>query len=262
MPLADDIEEFRRKVDKAVEELEKARAVSDGLTECTVDEMHRQLIQLQDLCEQASIEIKQAGVRLLEINARWGSEPLEKYLGEKNQQEVIEKRGGNLIALAMAKGVRGGSGLTDVFQELAEYRQQLGLPTAGSESDRATVAKLEIGENGFFGISSLPNAENAIVDIRKLQDYCLNPEHKDGKHKAKLFSAILGMTAADAEELRQILLEIVKTHEVKLGRQDEFGQRYTLDFEISWQNRKARLRSGWIIEPDSEIPKLTTCYPL
>ena len=108
----------------------------------------------------------------------------------------------------------------------------------------------------------LPHAENAIVDIRKLRDYCLNPGHKDGKHKARLFSTILGMTTDDAEELRQILLEIVKIHEAKLGRQDEFGQRYTLDFEISWQNRKARLRSGWIIETDSEIPKLTTCYPL
>ena len=108
----------------------------------------------------------------------------------------------------------------------------------------------------------LPNGESAIIDIRKLRDYCLNPEHKDGKHKARLFSSILGMTADNAEELRQILLEIVKIHEVKLGRQDEFGQRYTLDFEISWQNREATLRSGWIIETGSEIPRLTTCYPL
>ena len=108
----------------------------------------------------------------------------------------------------------------------------------------------------------IPNAENAIVDIRKLHDYCLNPEHKDRKHKARLFSATLGMTADDAEALRQILLKIVKTHKAKLSRHDEFGQRYTLDFDISWQNRKATLRSGWIIETDSEIPKLTTCYPL
>jgi hypothetical protein len=43
-----------------------------------------------------------------------------------------------------------------------------------------------------------------------------------------------------------------------LQRQDEFGQRYTLDFAIQVQNRNAVLRSGWIIEQDSEIPKLTT----
>jgi hypothetical protein len=108
----------------------------------------------------------------------------------------------------------------------------------------------------------IPNAEQAVVDIRKLRDYCLNPEHKDGKHKARLFSSILGMTAEDAEELRQILLEVVWQVDARLGRQDEFGQRYTLDFPFSWQDRKAMLRSGWMIEWGSEIPRLTTCYPL
>lgn len=101
-----------------------------------------------------------------------------------------------------------------------------------------------------------------MVDIRKLRDYCLNPEHDVGKHKARLFLSSLGMTAAHAEELRQILLEVVKTREVRLGRQDEFGQRYTLDFPLEWQNRSATLRSGWIIEHGSKTPRLTSCYPL
>jgi hypothetical protein len=108
----------------------------------------------------------------------------------------------------------------------------------------------------------IPNAENAVVDIRKLREYCLNPEHDDGKHKARLFLSILGMTVDNAEELRQILLGGVQAHEARLGRQDEFGQRYRLDFTIEWQNRRATLRSGWIIERGSEIPRLTTCYPL
>jgi hypothetical protein len=104
----------------------------------------------------------------------------------------------------------------------------------------------------------IPYANNAIVDIRKLRDYCLNLEHDDGKHKARLFSSILGMKAENAEELRLILLENIKTHEAKLGRSDRFGQRYTVDFEITWQNRNATLRSGWIIEHSSNVPKLTT----
>ena len=90
----------------------------------------------------------------------------------------------------------------------------------------------------------LPNAENAVVDIRKLRDYCLNLGHDDGKHKARLFLSCLGMTAENAEELRRILLEAIQTQEVQLGRQDEFGQRYTLDFDIEWQNKSATLRSG------------------
>ena len=108
----------------------------------------------------------------------------------------------------------------------------------------------------------IPNAENAVVDIRKLRDYCLNPDHDEGKHKARLFSSILDITPEDAEELRRILLEVVKTHEARLGRQDEFGQRYTLDFTLEWQDKSATIRSGWIIEQGSDIPRLTTCYPL
>ena len=53
----------------------------------------------------------------------------------------------------------------------------------------------------------IPHAENATVDIRKLRDYCLNPEHPEGKHKARLFVAALGMTEADAEPLRDALLK-------------------------------------------------------
>ncbi len=83
----------------------------------------------------------------------------------------------------------------------------------------------------------IPNADSAIVDIRKLRDYCLNSEHDDGKHKARLFSSILGMTAENADELRQTLrqtlLEIVKTHQAQIGKRDRFGQRYTIDFAIA-----------------------------
>ena len=108
----------------------------------------------------------------------------------------------------------------------------------------------------------IPHAENAVVDIRKLRDYCLNPGHSNGKHKARLFKSILGMTADNADELRQILLEVIKTHQAKLGRNDPFGQRYTLDFTLKWQNKKAVIRSSWIIEQNSQIPRLTSCYPL
>jgi hypothetical protein len=44
----------------------------------------------------------------------------------------------------------------------------------------------------------LPNSDGAVVDIRKLRDYCLNPLHDEGKHKARLFASALGMTVADA----------------------------------------------------------------
>jgi len=108
----------------------------------------------------------------------------------------------------------------------------------------------------------IPNAEHVVIDIRKLRDYCLNPAHDEGKHKARLFIAAFGMTSDDAEDLRRELLEAVKTEDAKLGRRDEFGQRYVVDFMLEWKNRRAMVRSGWIIEHGSTSPKLTTCFPI
>jgi hypothetical protein len=108
----------------------------------------------------------------------------------------------------------------------------------------------------------LPHAVRAEVDIRKLIDYCLNPKHLEGKHKARLFAAALGITADDASGLRGVLLEIVMTHDAHLGLLDEYGQRYIVDFSLAWRGRRAMIRSAWIIEHQSDTPRLTTCYPL
>ena len=108
----------------------------------------------------------------------------------------------------------------------------------------------------------IPHAERAIVDIRKLRDYCLNPMHDEGQHKARLFATTLGMTAEDAEDLQALLLQAVKTSDAQIGRRDVYGQRYTVDFLLAWREKQAIIRSGWIIEQASDIPRLTTCYPL
>ena len=108
----------------------------------------------------------------------------------------------------------------------------------------------------------IPNAERAVVDIRKLRDYCLNPQHHRGRHKARLFTSLLGMSANDAEALRNTLLEAVKTQDAQLGEKDAYGQRYTLDFTLNWRDKQAIIRSAWIIETGSDTPKLTTVFPL
>jgi len=90
----------------------------------------------------------------------------------------------------------------------------------------------------------IPNSNQAIIDIRKLRDYCLNPDHDEGKHKARLFAAALGMTAGDAEDLRNFLFQAVKQNDnARLGRRDDFGQRYLLDFIIEWHGKRALIQS-------------------
>ena len=108
----------------------------------------------------------------------------------------------------------------------------------------------------------IPNAEHAIVDIRKLRDYTLNSHHRVGRHKARLFISLLGITRADAAALRDILLEVVHTHEAELGERDAHGQRYRLDFTLIWKKQQALIRSVWNIRPGEQNPRFITCYPL
>jgi hypothetical protein len=111
-------------------------------------------------------------------------------------------------------------------------------------------------------VVKLPNAEQAIVDIVKLRDYALSTSHPRGRHKARVFLAALGFTAADAEELRTALLESARTGEAVPGASDEFGTRYTVDFEMVRSTKQARLRASWIIRVDDGLPRLTSCYVL
>ena len=106
----------------------------------------------------------------------------------------------------------------------------------------------------------LPNGERAIVDIRKLRDYCLNPDNPRGSRKARVFRSALGMTKVDAPALRQRLLQVAASEQAKVGELDRYGQRYTIEFELRKGTRKVVLRSGWIILSNEAVPRLTTCY--
>ena len=108
----------------------------------------------------------------------------------------------------------------------------------------------------------LPNGEHAIVPIEKLRDYCLHPTHRVGSHKAHVFESVLGLTAAHAEDLQQRLLTVARTGEAVLGMQNAYGQRYTVDFEMTTTVGTAVLRSTWIILVHEDVPRLTSCYVL
>src|ERR1041384_8317320 len=106
----------------------------------------------------------------------------------------------------------------------------------------------------------LPNGNRAIVAIRKLRDYCLNPDNPRGAGKARVFARALGFTASNASALRDKLMEIAASEEVREGELDLYGQRYTIDFDMETDAGRARIRSGWIVLHGELTPRLTTCY--
>jgi hypothetical protein len=108
----------------------------------------------------------------------------------------------------------------------------------------------------------LPGAEHAIVDISKLRDYCLNPHHPRGRHKARVFALLLNLHQGDAELLRTQLLNAALVSDATIGEADEFGRRYSVDFECVKGSRRATVRSGWIVLTSEDFPRLATCYVL
>ena len=109
---------------------------------------------------------------------------------------------------------------------------------------------------------TLPNADRAVIDPRKLADYCLSPTHPVGRHKAAVFRAALGLTAADADALRAVLLAGARTAAAVPGRADEFGQRYETDIPVSTPAGTATVRAAWMVRAGEDFPRLTTCFVL
>jgi hypothetical protein len=108
----------------------------------------------------------------------------------------------------------------------------------------------------------LPNGERAVVDIEKLRDYCLSPEHRRGCHKARVFKASLGMTQKHARNLRNALLAAALNNDAVPEEHDKYGRRYVVDFRVTGPSGQAMVRSSWIIRREEDFPRLTSCCVL
>lgn len=109
----------------------------------------------------------------------------------------------------------------------------------------------------------LPNGDRAVVELAKLTDYCLDPGHPRGRHKARVFAASLGVGRQHASRLRVALLEAAAGREDAVsGAVDGFGARYVLDFPMSGPKGTALVRSTWIVRTGEDFPRFTSCYVL
>jgi len=106
----------------------------------------------------------------------------------------------------------------------------------------------------------LPNSHKAIVEIEKLRDYSLNPDHPVGKHKARVFRATLGITLAESEWLRERALEAAITGDAQGPSPSVFGDKYVIDSMLEFGGLSAIVRFSWIIEFGTDFPRLTSCY--
>jgi hypothetical protein len=110
-------------------------------------------------------------------------------------------------------------------------------------------------------VSEASNAEQAVIDPRKLRDYALSPEHPVGRFKAVFFSS-LGFSSSNWQVLDLELRRLASEGTAELGDRTPFGQKFVVREIISGPAaRSAEVIAVWIILTGEAIPRLVTVYP-
>lgn len=107
----------------------------------------------------------------------------------------------------------------------------------------------------------LPNAKNAVIHELKLTGYVLYKNHPSGRNKAVAFEKYLGYTVDNKNLLIHQVHEGLKYNTAKARAPTQYGQPYEVRMKIIGANGKyARIKTGWIIDKGSNIPRLTSIY--
>jgi hypothetical protein len=109
---------------------------------------------------------------------------------------------------------------------------------------------------------TVPNAERAILDIRKIAEYCLSPVHPRGRHKARVFRDALDLNQDEAGWLQAALLDGLRQHEAIEYSNDVLGSRWRVDMPVSRHGKTVVVRTVWIVRSGEQIPRFVTCWVL
>ena len=107
--------------------------------------------------------------------------------------------------------------------------------------------------------NALPSYQKAVIPRSKLEDYALDPTHKEGQHKARLFKSILGFERADWQELEKVILNELPYQEALLLGEGQWGKKYLVSLPITGLNgNTAIVETVWIIRPETDYPSFVT----
>ncbi len=111
-------------------------------------------------------------------------------------------------------------------------------------------------------MARVPNAERAILDIRKIAEYCLSPVHPRGRHKARVFRDALELNQDNAGWLRATLLDGLRQGEAIELASDDLGSRWRVDVPVERHGKSVVVRTVWIVRSGEQVPRFVTCWVL
>jgi len=113
----------------------------------------------------------------------------------------------------------------------------------------------------------LHNVERANFLIEKLTTYSMDPEHPDGKDKARVWKRVLNMDKSHAGEVMEQVMSQLRKFPAKRGRIDHHGERFETHIPVTGPNgATVDVLAAWIYKKEEKegivrtVPRLTTCY--
>ena len=108
---------------------------------------------------------------------------------------------------------------------------------------------------------SLPAEDQLEVPAKKLLGYALNIDHNKGKHKARLFSDLLGIDADHWRYLAYQIMDEVRNAKLNRVRVTEHGIQYDALLPVAGPNgRTLTIETAWIIRSEGPA-QLVTAFP-
>lgn len=107
----------------------------------------------------------------------------------------------------------------------------------------------------------LVNANKVLIQEEKLTKYALDFTSPKGKDKAIAFETLLGFNQKNYKELIAKIEEGVKINTPVLKEINQYGISFQVDMILEGPKGSALVRTGWIYDPESTIPRMTSAYP-
>jgi hypothetical protein len=96
----------------------------------------------------------------------------------------------------------------------------------------------------------------------RLREYLLNPEHKDGKHKLKVFETRFGIGPEDREKCFALLVNASREGEIENVREREDCSTYAIRAAIpDSDGNDYEMRIVWKVPRDTDEVVFISAYP-
>lgn len=108
----------------------------------------------------------------------------------------------------------------------------------------------------------IPNGIRADFGT-KIEEYVLNPWHREGRHKARVFESVLGITTTNKHILIEGLRKAIEgSDDAEFHGHNGHGDVYVLRFPLATERGSATVLSVWIVRSGEDFPRLVSCYIL